>query len=533
MSAVLIIVAFAAAYLANQVRLPPMVGFLAAGFVMFSFGIEASDSIQQIANLGITLLLFTIGLKLDIRDLIRPEAFGVTIIHMGTTTILFGLIMLGAGALKLSLFATLNWETALLLAFALSFSSTVFAVSVLEGRGEMGALHGRTAIAILIFQDIAAVVFIASTSDSLPSPWAILLIGLPLLRPAISAILEKSGYGELQVLFGFCLALAGYQLFSLANLKGDLGALVVGLMLSGTPKASDLAKSLLGFKEIFLVFFFLSIGLSGVPTLEGALVALALVALLPIKTGLFMVLLTRFHLRARTSTLTSLSISNYSEFGLIVGSAAVASGWLSPEWLINLALAVAISFTVSAPINVQAHHLFDRFAERLRKLETPTVLPYDQPIEAGDAEIMVFGMGRLGTAAYETLQKQYGPVVLGVDRSPNVVKRQVGEGRNVIQGDPSDIDFWERTRGPYNIRVAVLAMPGHNAILTAIDEIRARNFTCTIAAVASKHDQLLELEEAGATASYNIYAEAGVGLARHVINQLESPEGTAVATGET
>ena len=79
---------------------------------------------------------------------------------------------------------------------------------------------------------------------------------------------------------------------------------------------------------------------------------------------------------------------------------------------------------------------------------------------------------------------------------------------------------------------AVLAMPGHNAILTAIDEIRARNVTCTIAAVASKHDQLLELEEAGATASYNFYAEAGVGLARHVINQLERTEGTAVATGE-
>jgi hypothetical protein len=136
-------------------------------------------------------------------------------------------------------------------------------------------------------------------------------------------------------------------------------------------------------------------------------------------------------------------------------------------------------------------------------------------------------MGRLGTAAYQTLEAQYGKVVLGVDRSPDTVTRQVAEGRNVIHGDPSDIDFWERTRGPYNLRVAVLAMPGHGAILTAIDEIRSRDFGCSIAAVASKHDQLIELEEAGASASYNFYAEAGVGLARHVINKLEQNEASA------
>ena len=298
-------------------------------------------------------------------------------------------------------------------------------------------------------------------------------------------------------------------------------------MLAGTPKASDLAKSLLGFKEIFLVFFFLSIGLSGLPTVEAVLIALALIALLPLKTGLYFLLLTRFHLRARTSTLTSLTLTNYSEFGLIAGSAAFASGWLSGEWLVILAITVAISFTISAPVNVHAHHLFDRYAGKLRKLETITVLPYDQPIEPGNAEIIVFGMGRLGTAAYQTLEAQYGKVVLGVDRSPDTVTRQVAQGRNVIHGDPSDIDFWERTQGPCNIRVAVLAMPGHGAILTAIDEIRSRDFGCSIAAVASKHDQLIELEEAGASASYNFYAEAGVGLARHVINTLEQNEASA------
>ena len=529
MNLTLILVAFATAFLAGQIRLPPMVGFLVAGFIMLAFGIEGGDALQQIAEYGITLLLFTIGLKLDIRDLLRPEAFGVTIIHMLSTTAIFTLIMLGIGVLKLSIFAALSWEAALVMALALSFSSTVFVVSALEGRGEMGALHGRTAVAILIFQDVAAVIFMASTSESLPSSWALLLLGLPLLRPFLSSILERSGYGELLVLLGFCLALAGYELFDAVNLKGNLGALAIGLLLAGTPRASDLAKSLLSFKEIFLIFFFLSIGLSEMPTWTSLWLALFFVALIPIKTSLFFMLLTRFHLRARTSALVSLSMSNYSEFGLIVASSALAAGWISSDGVIAIALAVAISFAISAPINVHAHHIFDRYAKRLRNYETPTVLAYDRPIEPGNAEVIVFGMGRLGGGAYDTLQEQYGPIVLGVDRNPQIVSKHVAAGRNVIHGDPSDIDFWERTQGPYNIRVAVLAMPGHEAILTAVDEIKSRNFSCTIAAVASKHSQVEELETAGATASYNFYAEAGVGLARHVINQLEQSEAKAAS----
>jgi len=517
----LIAIAFGSAFLAHLGRLPPMVGFLAAGFVMYLLGIEGGQTLDTIAELGITLLLFTIGLKLDFRDLARPEAFGVAILHMVITVAVFSLLIMGLAALHFSYFDGLDWQQAAIIAFALSFSSTVFAVKVLESRGEMGALHGRTAIAILILQDIAAVVFLAASTGEPPSPWAALLLGLPLLRPVLTRLLEKSGYGELQILLGFCLALSGYELFSLVGLKGDLGALTMGLLLSGTRQASDLAKSLLNFKEIFLIFFFLSIGISGAPSLTALSIAAVLVLLVPLKGLLYFLLLTRFHLRARTSTLSGLSLSCYSEFGLIVAAVAATQGWLPNEWLIVIGLAVALSFALAAPVNDQAHHLFDRYAERLRKLETPTVLPYDRPIDAGNAEIMVFGMGRLGTSAFDTLQEQFGPVLLGVDRSTAIVNKHKTSGRNVIHGDPTDIDFWERTQGPLNIRVAVLAMPGHQANLTAIDEIRSRNVACSIAAVASKPSQVVELEEAGASASYNFYAEAGIGLARHVMNQLE------------
>ena len=119
-----------------------------------------------------------------------------------------------------------------LVGFAFSFSSTVFAVKVLEERGEMSSLHGKIAIGILVMLDIFAVIFLAISTGKAPNIWALaLLIGLPVLRPIMFWILNRSKHGELLPLFGFFFALVlGYQAFEFAGLKGDLGALIIGMM---------------------------------------------------------------------------------------------------------------------------------------------------------------------------------------------------------------------------------------------------------------------------------------------------------------
>jgi len=151
------------------------------------------------------------------------------------TALLFAagpLAMAGSG---LAVFAGMDVDTALLVGFALSFSSTVFAVKALEPRGEMGALHGQIAIGILVVQDIAAVVFLALSSAKLPSAWALLLLLLLPLRPVLTTLLHRIGRGELQILFGFLLALGGAEVFELVSLKGDLGALALGCSSRPTP----------------------------------------------------------------------------------------------------------------------------------------------------------------------------------------------------------------------------------------------------------------------------------------------------------
>ncbi|MEN8801974.1 MAG: cation:proton antiporter, partial [Thiogranum sp.] len=258
-----IAIAFILGFGVRFVGLPPLVGYLIAGFSLYAAGMRPSVTLLEFSEMGVTLLLFSIGLKLRLGSLLMPQIWGVASLHMALTVALSALFLYALGIAGLSLFAGLDLQLLILIAFALSFSSTVFAVKVLEGKGEMGPFYGRIAIGILIMQDIAAVIFLAVSTGKIPSPWALLLFALIPLKPVLHKMLEKSGHGELQVLFGLTLALGGAQVFEIAGVKGDLGALILGILLASHVRASELARQLLGFKDLFLVGFFLNIGLSG------------------------------------------------------------------------------------------------------------------------------------------------------------------------------------------------------------------------------------------------------------------------------
>ena len=333
-----------------MISLPPLVGFLATGFLLNYLGITSGETLQKLADLGITLLLFTVGLKLNQKILIRPQVWGVTGLHVSIIIGLFGAIIFVLALIGAPLFSDLDLTTSLMLAFALSFSSTVFVVKSLEGKGEMKSLHGRIAIGILVMQDLTAVVFLAASTGKLPSPWALLLFLLIPIRPLFHHLLQKTGHGELLILYGLVLALGGAELFELGGIKDDLGALIMGVLISTHPKSNEMAKSMLGFKDLFLVGFFLSIGMSGQLSLEALVIGLLLVPFVFIKSALFFTLMTRFKLRARTSLLATLNLTNYSEFGLIIAAIGVSSGWMDAEWLVVIAITLSLSFIIAAPL---------------------------------------------------------------------------------------------------------------------------------------------------------------------------------------
>lgn len=279
-------------------------------------------------------------------------------------------------------------------------------MKVLEEKGELKASHGRIAIGILIMQDIFAVLFLTITSGKLPSPWAFaVVLALVLCRPLFTHLLKRVGHGELLVIAGFVLAMSGATLFELVDMKADLGALVMGMVLARQKRASEMASSLLAFKDLFLIGFFLSIGLTASINLQVIGIAILLLLLMPLKVLLFYWLLTMFRLRARTSFLTSLGLANFSEFGLIVSAIGYSYGWLSSEWLGVIAVALSFTFIIASPLNISSHQIYAKFEKFIVQFQRIERLSSEQVISTGDAEILVFGMGRVGTATYETLHK--------------------------------------------------------------------------------------------------------------------------------
>ncbi|HBC36019.1 MAG TPA: sodium:proton exchanger, partial [Marinobacter adhaerens] len=190
--AIWITFAFGLGLLVKLVGLPPLVGYLAAGFVLSGIAeatgvvIEETDVLQHIAHLGVLLLLFTVGLKLKLRSIVSPEVIGGSLLHFGITCAVFtpGLYLL----------MDIGWSTAFMLAIALSFSSTVLAAKVLESKRELRAFHGRVAIGILIMQDLIALVVMSLAAGKTPSEWALIVFGLPLLRPLLFRLLDASGH---------------------------------------------------------------------------------------------------------------------------------------------------------------------------------------------------------------------------------------------------------------------------------------------------------------------------------------------------
>ena len=496
--------AFFFGLLVRQVGLPPRVGFLAAGFAINLFapalGLPpyTGETLGHIAHLGVLMLLFTVGLKLKLKQIAQPQVVGGALLHFAISVAVF--------LPGLKLLMGLDWNTALLLAIALSFSSTVLAAKLLDTKRELGAFHGRTAIGILIVQDIIALVVLAVWSGQTPNAWALLLFGVPLLRPVLHWLLDFAGHDELMVLMGMLMSLViGGMGFQAMGLSSEIGALVMGVLLSTHPRAQELSDSLWSLKEIFLVGFFLQIGLTGLPDWGALAFALAITVVLAFKGALFFALLVAFKLRARSAFLSALSLTAYSEFGLIV-----AAGVL-PDYLVPLALAVALSFVVSAPLNRYAHPLYEHFETRLRGFERDTVHPDEQPREMGDADVLILGMGRTGSAAYLQIESS-GLKPLGLDADTYTAQAHQEVGRNVMFADAEDSNFW-RSCDLGAIRAAILAMDDLEAKLIAARSLRQRGFTGPIVSHALHESHQQRIIEAGASFTYLTMTQTGISLA--------------------
>lgn len=485
-----------------RIHLPPLVGYLAAGLALAVAGYEAGDMLKEISHLGVVFLLFTVGLHIRIRNILRYDILGIGLTHLAISTAIFT---------PISLLFGYELQAAIIISITLGFSSTVLTAKNLERRNELGAFYGRAAIGILIIQDLIAIGIIAYTGGGIPSIWGLSILALPVLRPLLINLLGIIKDDELWMLFGLGLALGGATLFEVFNLSGELGALAAGMLLASDERADQIAKKMWGVKEAFLVGFFLEVGLTGFPSITGFYFIFVLLLILPIKTILFYGLFMLFKFRARTGFLASISLTAYSEFTLIAGVVASAHGYIPEETIVVLGLLTAISYAINAPVTINEEKIWKLWEKYLLKYERDVRHPEHQTVSLGSAELLIVGMGNAGRAAYDKL-RDLGKPVVGMDIDPDRIERNLKDGRRVVYGDIQDTDLWTNI-DLSKVKSVMIAMGNQRIKENATRTLRMSGFKGLIYVLTMREEEAEIMQKAGASAVSIPIKEAGERLA--------------------
>jgi hypothetical protein len=214
-------------------------------------------------------------------------------------------------------------------------------------------------------------------------------------------------------------------------------------------------------------------------------------------------------------------LANFSEFGLIVAALGVTQGWLPLDWLIVVAIAVSISFAFASPFSIGSENAYQQYKRFWDRFQKTNLHPQDQILNTGDAKVLVIGMGRVGTGAYDELNHTWHGQVLGIEHIAEKAEAHRAHGRHVQVGDATDTDFWNTIKASHPKELIVLTMPSHHSNMYAAQQIHNAGLGCAVVAIAKFDEEMAQLAELGVPA-FNIYAEAGLGLAQHAHETIKS-----------
>jgi Kef-type K+ transport system, predicted NAD-binding component len=246
------------------------------------------------------------------------------------------------------------------------------------------------------------------------------------------------------------------------------------------------------------------------------LIALLLLIFVVIKSSLFIYILSFFNIRVRTAFLTSMSMGNFSEFGLITIYVGAQAGLINEEWLLILAVLMSFSFLIASPINAKARALFNRFNKTIRLLNRGKKCIDEETTSFGNARYLVLGMGSLGRPAYDYFQKIHPNQVMGIDYSHDKVNELVEKKYNVVWGDSTNFLFWNEADFSH-IEIVLLAMSDFQSNYNSLLEIlKLKNRTFKIGVIAHYHDEHMLYESHQVDYIYDYKANVGIDYAEQV-----------------
>ena len=458
--AVLLVMAAVIGFLGIILRQPLIVSFIALGLLAGPSALDVVHSDAQIgllSKLGIAVLLFLVGIKLDTK-LIR--SLGAVSLMTGLGQVAFTSVF----GYLIGLALGLGHVTSLYVAVALTFSSTIIIVKLLSDKREIDSLHGQIALGFLIVQDLVVVLAMivlsaigigaaeggnggGSVPVVLASGVAMVLLVMLFVRYVADPLTERLARApELLVIFAIAMAAIFAAVGDMVGLGKEVGGLLAGVALASTPYRETIAARLAPLRDFLLLFFFIALGSTLDLSLLGAHVTGAIIFSLFVLIGnplIVLVIMGMLGYRKRTGFLAGLTVAQISEFSLIFVAMGVSLGHVREEALGLVTMVGLVTIAASTYMITYSHRLYAVFEPLLGVFErsgTPREAQGTDGHHADGCRVVIFGLGRFGTAIGMRLKKR-GIRVLGVDFNPLAVRRWRELGLDTEFGDATDPEF--------------------------------------------------------------------------------------------
>lgn len=504
-------VALLVAFVVKQLQQPLVIGYILTGVIvgpMFLGIVHPTDAIESFGQLGIALLLFIVGLSLKpemIKDVGRPAI--VTGLGQIIFTTIFGF------ALGIAL--NFNVVSALYLAVAFTFSSTIIILQLLYNKEEQDTLYGRIAIGFLLVQDFAALMLFLLLSNTngvagnLYEFLAVMILKMSIivlaayllgreLLPRIDTVFARSR--EVLFLFALATAMSMATLFKALGFSFELGALAAGVILSSSPYQREIAARLGTLRDFFLIMFFVVLGTSvSVNTISSSWLAITIFSLFILIGNPMIVIILMRHLgyTLESGFYAGLTVAQISEFSLILLTLGISLGHLDPA-IMGLATVVGlVTIFVSSYFIINNRRLFKLVEPWLRRVfgEDSGGLPKALPRHT--YQVLLFGCHRLGSGIVGVL-KELNLSYIVVDHDPDTIKSLNHDNIPCVFGSADDLSFLD-TLPIAQCKTIISTIPEASVNETLIEYVRRSNSGVIILCVANHHHQAVSLYGAGAT----------------------------------
>lgn len=529
---VLVLILLAAGLIAvpifQRFKLGAVLGYLAAGLAIGpALGLVSDiDAVATVAEFGVVLFLFIIGLELKPTTLwsLRKSIFG-----SGSGQMLGSTLLLSGAAMMFGF----SWQSALIIGWALALSSTAIALAILDERHERETPHGKATFGILLFQDLTVVPLLALASILAPrgdggmgltevgialgAVVALVIIGRFMLNPLFH-ILAKTGVREVMTAGALMIVLGAAFVMEQANLSTALGALIAGVMLSESDFRHQLEADIEPFRGLLMGLFFLAVGLSidlGVLTDQFlVIVAITLLGLI-IKLGVTYAVMRMMGEDHAAGVKTTAYVCQFGEFGFVVFGVALAGGLVDGPTQSILACAVALSMALT-PVLINA-------AYALTKNKTSETMEEDY--SSAQARVLIIGFGRFGQFVSQTVQAG-GERVTVIDTDADRIRDAKRFKARIYYGDGTRLDILAAA-GLARADILAVCTDGRATTTRIVEAVREAYPDLPIYARAYDRGHALELLKIGATEAVRETFHSSIEMGRQVLLELGIPEDEA------